>query len=155
MLGSLDQVAKEILGGNTEDGARADIVYQDCFKTSYLDICVISPVCDTHKSQPITSSMSKAERKKNLDYKERINKVLGAEFVPIVMTSGGCMSNSTKGLIKELGIKIATNNSTDPKDEMRMIKTEISMALMKARVHGLRLNKFKVAEQIRHNNQFP
>ena len=50
--------------------------------------------------------------------------------------------------------QIPINNNTDTKDETTMIKIEISTVLMTARVHGLKINKHKVAEQIRHNYNF-
>ena len=150
MLGSLDNASKVILSGNIDDNARADILFQDQFSSTYLDVCVISPVCDSKKSEKIATGIEKAERKKNLDYKERINKVLGAEFLPIILTSGGCMSNTTKALIQMLGDKIAWKQNTDPKDDKRRIRTDISMALIKSRVKGLRINKDGGSSRSRH-----
>ena len=66
----MDAVAKESIGGYTEDGARADILIQDNrhrHKSTYLDICVVSGVCDLNNKDKVINTMCKAERRMNID----------------------------------------------------------------------------------------
>lgn len=69
-LGTLDESAKHMIIGNRSDLARADICIQD-FKCqhclTFLDVCVLSPVCQTNIVAYFNEYIKPAEeRKKSL-----------------------------------------------------------------------------------------
>lgn len=150
-LGRVENETNNTIKGNMDDGARADILIQDygsIHSNTYIDVGVVSPVCPSNKCEIILNTVGKAERKKNFDYKERANKILGAKFLPIVLTSGGCVSKSTKYLISKLARKIETNNHSDSKLISNDIRTELSMSLINSRAMSMRAVKFCVASQV-------
>ena len=67
LLGPLDNEAKDILSGNCSNNARADLAIRD-FKgihsSTYIDISVVSPVCDSYKELSVTKVIANAEKKK-------------------------------------------------------------------------------------------
>ena len=102
-IGSLDDKAKEMIQGNISNNARADIAVRGLMhnhKMTYIDICIISPVCDSNKNNSVATSISNAEKRKINDYQDRIQKQLGGDFKPFVMSSGGGVGNSAKTIIK-------------------------------------------------------
>ena len=71
-LGNIDPEAKTRIRGNTDDNARADICIKDftgIHSHTYLDICVISPVCQTNSNQGVTTVMKNTESRKNTKHK--------------------------------------------------------------------------------------
>ena len=149
-LGIMEEAERQIIGGNCEDGARADILIQDPNQLhidQYLDICVASTVCETNKNQDITQTLDKAEKRKNREYKDRVNTLLGAEFKPLILSSGGVMSKKKKELIEIISKRIRAK-TPEEKKTIAQIRTEISMSLIKSRVACLRAVKNNLSEQI-------
>ena len=75
-----------MLTGNTSIRARADIAILDfngTQKSTYIDVSIISPFCDSHKDSSIEKVISKIEKKKNESYAGRIKQQLGGDFSPL------------------------------------------------------------------------
>ena len=75
VLGPLEEAAKEMIDGNKRDQARADIGIQDLnhpHTTTFIDVCVISPVCQSNVGTNVAKTISLAEKKKDSDYKDRV-----------------------------------------------------------------------------------
>ena len=150
-LGHMDYDERQIISGNCEDGARADILIQDTNQLNmdqYLDICVASTVCETNKKLKVTQTLDKAEKRKNRDYKDRVSRLLGAEFKPMIFSSGGCMSKLAKEFIDTISKKIERKSHLDHKKISANIRLEISMSLIKSRVACVRAVKYNISEQL-------
>ena len=88
----------EYLTGNLSDKARSDIAVTGFkpFITTHIDVSVVSPVCETNKSNSVGTTISNAEKKKVNDYSNRIKEQLGGEFLPAIFSTGGGIGNSAK-----------------------------------------------------------
>ena len=63
---------------------------------TYVDISVVSPVCNSYKDLIITKSIANAENRKNENYLDRIKKTLGGDFMLCVSSSGGGIGPAAK-----------------------------------------------------------
>ena len=143
LIGILDPSAKEMISGITTDDARADVSIRNLmspYRTTYIDVCVISPVCVTNKSYSVAKSISNAENRKINSYQDRVQKQLGGDFLPCCMSSGGVLGPSAKKIINLIVNKLVTNSRDNAADLKREIKSDISMSLVKSRVQGLDLD---------------
>ena len=95
----LNSDALEYLSGNLSHNARTDITvmgFEKPFVTCHIDVSVISPVCESNKSNSVGLSISSTEKKKESDYSMRIKEQLGGDFIPAIFSSGGGIGNSAK-----------------------------------------------------------
>lgn len=77
MIGILDPSAKEMINRITSDDARAEVsirILMNPYRTTYIDVCVISSVCDTYKTNSVAKSISNAEKRKVNSYQDRVQK---------------------------------------------------------------------------------
>ena len=118
------------------------------YRTTFIDVCVISPLCNTNKSNAVTKSITNAENQKNNSYKDRIQKQLGGDFLPCCMSSGGVLGSSAKKIINTIVNKLSTYAQVNAADVKREIKTDISMSLVKSKVQGLRANRNGIGTQL-------
>ena len=81
----------------------------------------MSQVCELNNDNPISKSISNAEKRKNQDYSGRIKPYLGCDFIPCLFTSGGGI-----GLAARKSINITVNKlASTTMDRVDDIKTEI------------------------------
>ena len=150
-IGILDPSVKDLISGITSDDARADISIRNFinpYRTTFIDVCVIFPLCNTNKSNAVSKSITNAENRKINSYKDRIQKQLCGDFLSCCMSSGGVLGWSTKKIIDIIVNKMlsyALENAADVKNE---IKTDISMSLVKSKVQGLRANRNGIGTQL-------
>ena len=150
-LGELNEEELDLLTGNTSIRARADIAILDfngTQKTTYIDVSVISPICDSHKASSIEKVLSKIEKKKNDSYAGRIKQHLGGDFFPFVLTSGGAIGPMAKKIINKIAEKISSSSYETKTDILSEIKKDLSTSLQKSRIQGLRANRNSILSQI-------
>ena len=99
-------------------------------------------MCPSNKDDFTSVSLKKAERRKNCDYKERVEKLLGAEFIPAIFSSGGMINPSAKEVINRLAEKIATK--TD--ENIIEIKSEIESDIYIS--HPIRGQSSQMCEEV-------
>ena len=78
---------------------------------------MLSPVCQSNSGDNISKSITQAEKRKDNMYKERVEKYMGAKFIPLILSSGGGMSRKTNDFIKHISLKIAGSIREDEKTE--------------------------------------
>ena len=111
-----------LISGNTANNARADIAINDFYrihKTTFVDVSVISSVCDSNKSNSVQKSITNMERKKTDGYGNRIMQQLGGQFLPCVFSSGGSIGPAAKKIIKIISNKIA-NGSLEKIEDIKI-----------------------------------
>ena len=84
-LGVILEEEKAAIQGNTTDEVRADICiqyYSNIHSYAYLDVRIVSTVCQTNKSQKACMPLRNAERRKKIAHQSRVQNVLGADFPP-------------------------------------------------------------------------
>ena len=118
------------------------------YRTAFIGVCVISPLCDTNKNNAVSKSITIAENRKDNSYKDRIQKQLGGDFLPCCMSSGGVLGSSAKKIINIIVNKLSTYALVNAADAKREIKTDISMSLIKSKVQGLRSNRNGIGTQL-------
>ena len=150
-IGPIDNEAKDVIIGNKSDNARADLAINNLIsphRTGYIDVSVISPVCETNKNKSISKSITNAENRKNTSYKDRISKQLNGDFLPFVLSTGGVIGPSAKKVVNIISSRLAASSNEKETDIKRQINTDISMSLIKSRIHGLRANRNNIATQM-------
>ena len=150
-LGELNKEEIEIIKGNKTKKARADISILDFNgfqKSSFFDICVVSPTCDSHIDNEISKVIAKNEKRKNDTYANRIKELIGGDFYPFILTSGGAMSPLAKKIIQQLAKKISIDSFIKEAEIVKEIKDDISISLIKSRIQGLRCNRNSIASQM-------
>ena len=150
-LGELTEEEIEMLSGNTSKGARADIAildYQNNQTTSYVDVCVISPICDSNKELDISKLIAKTEKKKNDAYALRVKEHLGGNFLPFILTSGGAVGPMAQKVIKQIVLKLSKHSYDNKRMITDELKGDLSMSLVKSRIQGLRCNRNTVSSQL-------
>ena len=85
---------------------------------------------------------------KNDTYANRIKELIGGDFYPFILTSGGAMSPLAKKIIQQLAKKISINSFTKEAEIVKEIKDDISISLFKSRIQGLRCNRNSIASQM-------
>ena len=102
----------------------------------------------------MADNFSKMEKIKNKDYAERIKHMLGGNFIPCILLSGGGIGPAEKKVIKDTANK-ASSNSLEKYEDIKMdIKLDIIFALLKSRVEALRTCRNNIATQSRTLNSF-
>ena len=106
------------------------------FQNNYRDIRGINVQDESHKSHTVKGEIQKAEDGKGRSYKERVEKVENAAFVPLIFTSKGAKSKKTARAISKIAIKLATKRKEDKGGVVKRISTDISFFSQNgARVH--------------------
>ena len=65
-IGPLDDEAMDIINGNLAAKARANCVvksFNGLHSSTYVDVSIVSPVCQSHKTQTIEKSIANAEKR--------------------------------------------------------------------------------------------
>ena len=95
------------------------------------------------------------EKLKNNKYSSRITNSLGCDFIPFIMTSGGCIGPAANMVLKTIANKKASKSFENRDQILRNIKTDLSMSLLKSRIVGIRSSRKTLTAQIenvRKNN---
>ena len=150
-LGPLENEAKAMIDGNTSDNARADIAISNLitpYSSGFVDVSIISPVCETNKNNTVSKSINLAEQKKTNYYQDRIKKQLNGEFLPFVLSTGGVIGKSAKKIINKISHRLANCSEESVVDIKRNLNTDLMMSLIKSRIQGLRASRNNIASQM-------
>ena len=102
-------------------------------------IKVINVQAETHKSHSPKEAILKAEDGKDRAYKERVEKVENASFIPIIFTSKGAKSKKTARAISKIATKISTTRKEEDKgDIVNRISTDLSFLFLKMELACIR-----------------
>ena len=151
MIRYLDDEANDIVAGNLNRNARADLAIRDfegMHQTSYFDVSIVSPICDTNLQNTVLKTIANAEKKKNDLYNDRITKQLGGKFMPCIFSSGGGIGPAAKKIIDKISNKIAYTSMERLSDIKSEIRTDIVVSLIKSRIQGLRSSRKSLLSQM-------
>ena len=140
-----------MIDGNTSDNAPADISISSLitpYSTGFVDVSIISPVCETNKNNTVSKSIILAEQKKINNYHDRIKKQLNGEFLPFVLSTGGVIGKSAKKIINKISHRLTTSSEESVVDIKRNLNTDLMMSLIKSRIQGLRASRNNIASQM-------
>ena len=78
-----------------------------------MDIKIINAQADSHKETHPSQAMKKAEEGKERSYKERLQKLENASFIPIIFTSKGARSRKTAKALTKIANQMALKRKGD------------------------------------------
>ena len=82
--------------------------------------------------------MKKAEVKKERLYKDRIQNVEGAAFVPLIFTTKGARSYQTSKTIAKVGAMIASKKKETTSETIKKLSQELSYAFLRSELACIR-----------------
>ena len=140
---TLKPVEDQILqpGANVAIGARTDLRimgFTRDFVNTHFDVKIINAQADTHMKSNPKQAMTKAEEGKERAYKERIEKVEGAVFVPMVFSSRGAKSRKTARVISKIVTKLAAKRSQEKAAVAKALATELSFMFLRMELACIR-----------------
>ena len=121
-------------GANKAEQARTDIrinSFERDFQDTHMDIKVINAQADAHKETHPSLAMKKAEEGKERSYKERLQKVENASFVPIIFTSKGARSRKTAKALTMIANKIALKRKEERQVVANRMATDLSFLFLR------------------------
>ena len=116
--------------------------------TTYLDVGVLSPTCESNKSSSVSGNIARMEKQKNKDYADRIKHNLGGFFVPCIFSSGGGIGPAANKVIKNIANKASSNSLEKYEDIKNEIRLDIVFSLLKSRIEGIRSCRNNIASQL-------
>ena len=140
---TLKPVEEQILqpGANLAEGARTDVRimgFTRDFVNTHFDVKIINAQAETHAKTHPKQAMSKAEEGKERAYKERIEKVEGAEFIPMIFTSRGAKSRKTSRALSKIVTKLATKRSQEKAVVAKSLSTDLSFIFLRMELACIR-----------------
>ena len=78
--------------------------------------------------------MTKAKEGKDRAYKERIEKVEGAEFIPMIFTSRGAKSRKTLRALSKIVTKLAAKRSQEKALVAKSLLTDLSFIFLRMEI---------------------
>ena len=111
------------------------------FVNTHFDVKIINAQADTHMKSNPKQAMTKAEEGKERAYKERIEKVEGAEFVPMIFSSRGAKSRKTARVISKIVTKLAAKRSQEKAAVANALATELFIMLLRMELACIRGNR--------------
>ena len=151
LLGKIEEGARDTLIGNLNDQARGDIIirnFNGMQTTTYFDVGVLSPTCDSNKRSSVSENIAKMEKQKNKDYADRIKHNLGGFFIPCIFSSGGGIGPAANKVIKNIANKASSNSLEKYEDIKNEIRLDIVFSLLKSRIEGIRSCRNNIASQL-------
>jgi hypothetical protein len=139
----LQRVDRDLLPGtNIQDGARLDVsasgVWGGRFERTFFDVRVFNPLCKSNASLSIENSYKKHEMEKRRMYEQRVREVEGATFCPLVLSSTGGQSPSTRSLVKRLAELLAYKLDKPKSQTTSWLRTRLSFACVRSSIMCLR-----------------
>ena len=137
-------------GANTTEHARTDIRIKSFlrdFQDTHFDIQVINTQADSHLQHTPMEAMKKAEDNKNRLYKERLQMVENATFIPMIFTTKGARARATSRALNRIATRCAAKNKEDQKDASKRISTELSFLFLKIELACVRGRRQTRADQ--------
>ena len=142
-------------GANVAEGARSDVRvmgFTRDFQNTHFDVKIINTQADTHLQDNPRQAITKAEAGKDRAYKERIEKVENATFIPLVFTSKGAKSRKTSRALSKIVTKIAVKRSQEKATVAKALSTDLSFIFLKmelACIRGHRKSRASIIRDVR------
>ena len=104
---------------------------------------MINAQAESHANHNPRIALIKAEEGKDRAYKERIEKVEGATFIPMIFTSRGAKTKRTSKALTKIVAKIATKRGRENSVVAKTISTDLSFILLKMELACIRSHRQK------------
>ena len=123
------------LSTNTSENARADVRAAGFWtrgEDSYFDVKVFHADAPSYKSKSPTSLFELHERRKRLEYEERIVNVDRGSFTPLVFTTTGAAGPMAERFLQRLAGKLTEKDGSKYSVTMAWLRCRLSFALLRS-----------------------
>ena len=103
-----------------------------------MDIKIINVQAQSHTREDPSQALKKAEQGKDKLYRERVEKVENATFIPMIFTTKGAKSTKTSRALSRLANKIAKNTKEKKQEVASKIATDLSYIFLKMELACIR-----------------
>ena len=128
-------------GANVAMEARTDIRingFERTYMDTHMDVKIINVQAECHGNLHPSESLKKAESGKDKLYKDRLQKVENATFVPMIFTCKGARTAKTAKALYKLISMIAAKRGEEKQVVAKRIYTDISFLFLKAELACVR-----------------
>ena len=125
------------LSTNTSENARADVRAAGFWtrgEDSYFDVKVFHADAPSYKSKLPTSLFELHERRKRLEYEERIVNVDRGSFTPLVFTTTGAAGPMAERFLQRLAGKLTEKDGSKYSVTMAWLRCRLSFALLRGAI---------------------
>ena len=119
----------------TDDEARLDISARGFWargSKAFFDVRVFNPLAKSYSKQPITTVYRNIEKSKKSKYNERIIRTENGSFTPLIFSCFGGIGIEGKRFYKRLFDTIADKRDEKPYLVSNLLRTKISMSLVRS-----------------------
>ena len=103
-----------------------------------MGIKIINIQADTHNRYDPKEAMSKAAKGKERIYKDRIEKIENATFVPMIFSTKGAKARQTSRAISTIVSKIGNKNKEQKQEVAKKIANDLSFMFLKLKLAWVR-----------------
>ena len=121
------------------------------FQNTHFDVKVINAQAVSHLKHNPRKALIDAEEGKDSSYKERIEKVEGATFIPMIFTSRGAKTKRTTKALAKIVAKIAKKRGRENSVVAKSISTDLSFILLKMELACIRGHRQKRTTNYNNN----
>ena len=128
-------------GANVAMEARTDIRingFERTYMDTHMDVKIINAQADSHVNLHPSEALRKAESGKDKLYKDRLQKVESASFVPMIFTCKGARTAKTTKALSKMITMIAAKRREDKQVVANRVYTDISFLFLKAELACVR-----------------
>ena len=137
---------------NTSEDARLDVRacgFWTRQEDAFFDVRVFHPNAASYKAVDQDELFLLHERKKQLEYEERITNVDHGSFCPLVFSTTGAVGPLCARFLKRLAALLCTNDPTSYSSTMAWIRTRVSFALLRHAVMCIRGSRSSHGKPVR------
>ena len=108
------------------------------YRRAFFDVTAFSPFARSYRNRDISKVFADRERRKILEYRERILNVDHGDFTPLVFSTSGGMGHLASTVVKKLGILLAEKQNIHPSVAIGWLRCRFSFALLRCSLTLLR-----------------
>ena len=136
-----EEEAFQFKTANKEEEARSDLLipgFWKQYRRAFFDVTAFSPFARSYRDQEISKVFAIRERRKILEYQERIRNVDHGDFTPLVFSTSGGMGRLASTVVSKLGILLAEKQKVHPSVAIGWLRCRFSFALLRCSLTLLR-----------------
>ena len=126
---------------NVSDEARSDVRVRGFWgnkRDAFFDVAVFYPFASSYLPKKIPNLYATIEKAKQREYKQRVNEVEDADFIPLVMSSTGGMGKHMQIAIKHLAETIAERRKENYSKVVALLRAKFVFCVARAALVCLR-----------------
>ena len=147
-LQALSGEVLDLKSANRSPEARSDVRVRSFwrrYQNAFFDFRVFYPFASSYRSSKVSSLYKSFENAKKREYKQRIDEVEAAEFVPMVMSTSGGMGEAMVKALRRLASALADKTGETYSQLMGVLRCRFAFAMMRSALVCLRGTRSRVS----------